>query len=426
MGLFQYAGMDALARWFLQTPLLPKLPVFKYVVEANMPPSWTPVFFSSSTLRELCLYGHDTESMHQAINLITPIITMLDNLTIQLPSGSRLHSLLAENGFLWKHSRLQSLQLSCVVVITPTMIYILSQLPALCYLSLHKPQLMLPTVDNNSPLASSDDAFPRLRSLQLESTFTEATLFLGATPPLRGLESLNLTLNVRKPGPDAVDRMSQASLHSLYSRFPRSLSSLRLHFLAITGPLYMGLLPNFSEVTTPLFSFPRLRTLSLHQTYASLIPPLDSHLNSLTDTALRSIAPAWPELEVFEYEVKDFARRGPDGDYPTFDSIIAFAQAHPRLGRLSLPFMNLLRLPHASLRPTTSPQKQGHPLQQLEIGAHIGTSYALDNATLLSETARAFLDAFPNLETTTFPPWAPAPKAFSEVLADAMASLKAS
>ena len=419
--------MAALARWFLQTCLLPKLRVFRYMVEENMPPSWTPVFLSSSTLREVCFHGYNTESMHQAIDRITPVLTMLHNLTIQLPSGRHPHPLLDENGTLWKHSGLRSLRLNCAVVITPTIIYLLSQLPALSRLSLHKPKLMLPTADNNRALTSSDDAFPQLRILQLESNILDAALFLSAALPLRGLESLNLTLNVRKPGLDAVDRMSQASLHSLYSKFPKSLSSLRLHFFAITGPLYMNLLPNFSEVTTPLFSFPRLRALSLHQTHATLIPPFDSHLNSLTDTALRSITPAWPELEVFEHEVEDFARQVPEGgDYPTFDSIIAFAHAHPRLHHLSIPHMNLSHLPHPGLSPTMSPQKQGHPLQQLEIGAHIGTSYALDNAALISETARAFLDVFPDLETTTFPPWAPAPKACSEVLADAMASLKAS
>ena len=444
--------MDALARWFLQTCLLPKLRVFKYVVEGaegNIPPSWIPVFFSSPTLSEVCFHGKSTESMYQAIDCIPPVLTMLHNLTIQLPLGTRrylsystvktqlssFHPLLQENEFLWKHSGLQSLQLRCVVVITPTIIYRLSRLPALYHLSLHHPVLMLQTAENNSLLPSLGVAFPKLRSLQLETTISGAYLFLSATPSLRGLESLNLTLSVGEPWRGAVEHIPQASLHSLYSRFPMSLSSLRLHFLIITASWTTELVPNFSEMTTPLFSFPSLRALSFHQTsFMGHGDAPEPQLTSLTNTALLSIRPVWPELEVFKYEVSRVPMLGPDGDHPALASIVAFAHAHPRLRQLSIPYMNRSSIHDARLHPTTN-LKQAHPLKQLEIGTRVGKWYAfnnaggwyaLGNAALLSEAARAFLEAFPNIETTTFPPCAPGLKTFSEELADAIASLRAS
>ncbi|KAI0323686.1 hypothetical protein GY45DRAFT_1439510 [Cubamyces sp. BRFM 1775] len=174
------------------------------------------------------------------------------------------------------------------------------------------------------------NSFKLLQELGIIADLDHLGDFLEIIPPPRSL-ALGVT-DWRKFPPDRTKELFQ----SVLSNIPESTSQLSfiLPYSASENEL------RAAELIRPTLAFSWLTHLSI-----TIEEPCTAHL-LLNDEELRTFAAAWPNLREFEFQLKQIESTGNDDDDPEYhddpkaQSIALFAQNHPRLTRLVLPFLH--------------------------------------------------------------------------------------
>lgn len=84
------------------------------------------------------------------------------------------------------------------------------------------------------------------------------------------------------------------------------------------------------------------------------------------DDSLLALCAAWPALEIFEYSDFTDVRQWTGPGAPTFDTLLAFVKAHPRLTRLTLPTLSAQGIPDIGAF-TDGGALQGWPVHALRL-----------------------------------------------------------
>lgn len=221
--------------------------------------------------------------------------------------------------------------------------------------------------------------FFELRELDLTASYDDLALFLEVTNPPR-LDMLALARDL-----EWDDHPMFEDLPRVYAKIPPQVSDLRLRYRvfpdnpSVPGDRYIEPLLTLSRVLPPsLYALHDLREVFLQFTNVT---------RTLENDDLAALCAAWPALEDFEFNGllyhNDDATR-----LPTLDTLLAFARAHPRLRRFSLPGLNPKGIPDRIdlLNAGALRDWPGHELRLFRLRTYmVGTplvslAYAVDRA----------------------------------------------
>ena len=305
--------------------------------------------------------------------------------------GGSEQYLAAETSIIWTLSQLRSLSVTCAHVVTPSILRSLSQFSSLRSLSLAF------KLDEGFDFSFPGGSFTALRDLNLESDITCLHTLID-TIPIPRVKALRLVIYFTAN--NSWDDLRKLS--SVYSKLPTSLRRLNLTVVlgSQCGRGMYNLVPSFDIFVKPLQSFRNLRELAVTVGIESS-SQFDTELSQcgLTDSYLRSLTAAWPELGMFGYSLSPLAHPHrlplpPRNERPTVGSVLAFAYAHPRLKHLELPYVDEDSCPFGGNR---------HPLGTFPahalLGLKIGRSIcAPERKSVLMPIARTICRAFPLFE----------------------------
>lgn len=274
-------------------------------------------------------------------------------------------------------THLESLEIVHPVVAWRTMIQALITFPNLRFLCL---AFEFCRDERNSLEASAfPQGFFELRHLDLTASYSDLALFLEVTNPPR-LETLALGRELERWEDPGFEDLPQ-----VYAKIPPNLCHfhVRYHvyqgnFDAADGRMNQPLLTPSRVLPPSLYAFHDLREVFLK---------FGNVTRTLENDDLAALCAAWPALEDFEFDdnlyYEDDASR-----LPTLDTLLAFARAHPRLLRLSLPGLSPKGIPDRidALSAGALRDWPGHGLRLFRLRQYmVGTplvplAYALDRA----------------------------------------------
>nr|VWO95713.1 cAMP dependent protein kinase catalytic subunit [Ganoderma boninense] len=271
---------------------------------------------------------------------LQPVFHSVQSLSIDLQSGKDETPRTIE---FWTCTQLHTLKVVHKLALTPEIIQPLTTFPHLRSLDLHIQNINFGESESEEqPRPSLSGGFAELRELSLSGKLSDISAFLEATAP-PDLESLSITITQ-----DIVDDLSaddrRRELDSVYSKIPSTLHRLSLA-LENGNVSDSDLIPRAADLLAPLHRLPDLRRLAFRT---------DIYV-ALADADLRALADRWPRLAGFEwtYAKRTLERMDEnkisvawgDGTVPAVPTLIAFAQAHPQLRRLTLPYVDLGSVP---------------------------------------------------------------------------------
>ena len=352
-----------LSRWCPRGPLCPRLKRLMNFHISSYVSGPAKVMLMSPNLQHFqlsmrALEKSPPESSDLILLELQPVFHSVQSLSIDLQSAKDELPRAVE---FWTFTQLHSLKIVHKLKLTPEIIHPLTAFPRLRSLDLHIQELDFGESEEEDSTSKLDlsNGFAELRALGLGGTLSDMSAFLEATTPT-DLESISITISQ-----DIVDALSsderRQALNVVYSKFPDTLH--RVSLAVENGSISNSdLIPAASDLVQPLHRLPDLRYFAFRA---------DIYV-ALTDDSLRALTGLWPHLVSFEwtYAKRTLERMDEnkitiawaDGAIPTVPTLIAFAQGHPELRRLTLPYVDLGSVPPLAEVPTL-----GHELELLVI-----------------------------------------------------------
>ncbi|KAI1788330.1 hypothetical protein LXA43DRAFT_646076 [Ganoderma leucocontextum] len=351
-----------LGRWCPRGPLCPRLKRLMSFHISNYVSGPAKIMLMSPTLQHFqlsmrALEKSPPESSDLILLDLQPVFRSVQSLSIDLQSGKDEPPRALE---FWKCTQLCSLKVVHKLKLTPEIIQPLTTFPHLRSLDLHIQELKFGESEGGEESKLSlSGGFAELRELSLSGNLSYISAFLEATTPT-DLESLSITISQHIVDDLSADERRQ-ELNSMYSKFPHSLRCLSLAIENGSVP-DSDLIPSASDLIEPLHRLPDLHRFTFRA---------DIYV-ALTDDYLKALEGLWPRLARFEwtYAKRTLERMDENnisvtwsaGTIPTVPTLIAFAQAHPELRRLTLPYVDLNSVPPLAEVPVL-----GHGLELLAI-----------------------------------------------------------
>ncbi|OJT07881.1 hypothetical protein TRAPUB_1231 [Trametes pubescens] len=226
--------------------------------------------------------------------------------------------------------------------------------------------------------------FFELRSLDLTASYNDLALFLEVTNPPQ-FETLVLARELERG-----DDPELGDLPQVYAKIPPLLRCLNLRFYVPPGDSDA---PD-DRYTDPLLTPLRVIPPSLHALHnlREVLVRFQNISCPLENDDLAALYTAWPALERFEYNSVLYYDDDPSR-LPTLRTLFAFARAHPRLSRLSLPGISPDGIPDSidALNAGLLRDWPGHELRLFRLKTYL-------MGTRLVSLARAVDRAFPALD----------------------------
>ncbi|EIW54027.1 uncharacterized protein TRAVEDRAFT_74323 [Trametes versicolor FP-101664 SS1] len=229
-----------------------------------------------------------------------------------------------------------------------------------------------------------EPGFFELRHMDLTASYDDLALFLEMTNPPQ-LETLALAREFERGDDPDVDDLPRA-----YAKLPPHLRCLSLRFYVSPGD------PDApdSRYTSPLLTPSRVLPPSLCalDNLREVLVRFQNISCPLENAVLAALCTAWPALERFEYNSVLYHDDDPSM-VSTLDTLLAFARAHPRLTRLSLPGLSPDGIPDdiGALDAGALRDWPGHGLRLFRLKTYLV-------GTPLVSLARAVDRAFPELD----------------------------
>ncbi|KAI0740736.1 hypothetical protein C8Q76DRAFT_791143 [Earliella scabrosa] len=241
------------------------------------------------------------EAFQAFLEVIQPALDRLD--TLSLHGTIRENKPVREIPF-WNLSHLRMLEVTYRISRTYPILDSLLAFPVLETLSLN--------IDNTPiPLHHADGhAFVSLKSLRLTGDMSNVHNVMGSYS-FPNLTQLSLTVQDTRDRP--VDNII-AIFHTILKELPEALDTLKLTLTTPGVDYPYAYFSDASGLLEPLHARPSLRALTLH--FVNLFA-------NIRDADLRAVEKAWPNLT----------------------TVIAFAAAHPRLERFSIPYIGITLIP---------------------------------------------------------------------------------
>ena len=301
--------------------------------------------FLSPTLRHMTVRVHHLSQCEQTRDAILEVARMttvphLNSLRIVSydphDSDDSMHNPRAETFPYAQLSHLQELEILQMIIVDETLVTALLAFPALRRLELMMKLEMLPDAESKLPTG-----FHTLRHLRITGTPDHLSRFLVSTSPMHleflGLNALDWSDATDDPDAmeNAISRMECALEHLGHAKTPR----FELKF----DPFFPWF-PSITDGFASALSFDYLTHVAVK------IPDLEF---VMSDADIAELTAGWPNLIEFELsvEVPGMGCSDPmfcDPDLPSGNTLVRFAQRHPRLVRLTLPFIALPNTPYWS------------------------------------------------------------------------------
>ena len=253
--------------------------------------------------------------------------------------------------------------------------------------------------------------FPALTTFQMESHVSDMTRIIPIIP-MRGVKTVDLFF---KTNSATYDYFIDSQMTTICDQLS---SEIRTLYLCFSCHMYEAVLRRclleenmYQHIVTPLSRLRSIENLAFHMT----LPCSDVHegILRLDDHVLRSLQFAWPKLRTFECsDMRPHFDRpgGYSHQIPlSLDVVAAFAQAHPDLTDLHLPYMaipNEAILPDDQASPETNPtDSPSQTSSNSKLFSLVTGMWAVpeplaegDVEELASRTATVLLRHFPALE----------------------------
>ena len=227
-------------------------------------------------------------------------------------------------------SHLQDLEILQMIIVDEALVTALLAFPSLRKLELAMKLEMLPGAESKLPTG-----FHTLRHLRITGMPDHLSRFLVATSPMHleflGLNALDWSDDITVE--NAISHIESALNHLEHAKTPRfelKFDSLFTSFPSITDGFVCALA--FDYLTHVAIKIP------------------DFEEFAMTDAELATLTAGWPNLIEFELSVENLELgliyHLAERSLPSAKTLVRFAQRHPRLVRLVLPFIALPNIPH--------------------------------------------------------------------------------
>ncbi|KAI1788328.1 hypothetical protein LXA43DRAFT_925115 [Ganoderma leucocontextum] len=292
------------------------------------------IFLLSPTIRHLTMNWHLSQ-LDEGHLITHTAIEVAQQMTIPYLDSLRVARMDSFNGATvelfpyLKLSHLHTLEIAHMICVERSLLAALLEFPRLRKLTLAIGKLQLGPDPQLSP------GFHELRDLRLISRPRGFSDFLQLTNP-PNLESLALQIS-------DWFRDAHENIPFVAAALSKITPSVRRFELRIEDTISAEL-PRFSDLLDPTFAMDHLTHVAIRLDRLAYDIPIENF-------ELLRMAQAWPNLVEFEFDiakVEDDADPLDCYDLPALDSLVRFAECHPKLVRLTFPYVHL---PYTSAAP---------------------------------------------------------------------------